>query len=494
MKRGFGLLSIILMCSVLLPLISASDIAYVYDSAWKIDDRIVNSFSDLGLSSEFIQCKNVGLIDFSDYDLIFVGNEWLSCAGEIPVSEYASVIMNGRNTKDFGLAGRRGISRGSSRAPLKSNEELFKAYTQLKYNGKYSLSIYYLSQYSDYGFNKIAESFMGDKLDLGAVVAHINSGTDLVNKKTAQENICFFGITETKYWTDETKELFKDCVEFVIGEEIEDDGEDEGEEESEGEVHDVMLDEEYADSVSGIRIENTCSEEFVVGDNLVLEMCTEYEFRVKLRNVGDFVEDVVVNGELIGSSIDSWTGTKNDFNIGSYTTTVAKHSETFCHGFSPGIYTLIYEAVLDGDANPEDNLREIEFELVAGEEWHDVAIVEDYSNSVNGLRIKDLEAGEYLLDEVAQLECNKKYKVDFKTLNVGDFTENVSFSGTLADYEWSATKLNLEVEKSTTTGSKTINMTFDEGFYELSVLAETESEDSNLENNFRSRNIEIICN
>ena len=125
---------------------------------------------------------------------------------------------------------------------------------------------------------------------------------------------------------------------------------------------------------------------------------------------------------------------------------------------------------------------------------HDVDIVNDLINSVNGLRIKDVNTSEWLLDEVSVLQCGKKYKVDYKTVNVGDFTETINFMGTLGSFEWTATKTDLEPSKSTTTGSKTITIDQTPGSYELEVNAVLEGvDDDNLENNLRTRSIEVVC-
>jgi hypothetical protein len=137
--------------------------------------------------------------------------------------------------------------------------------------------------------------------------------------------------------------------------------------------------------------------------------------------------------------------------------------------------------------------------FVTGEEYvegglHDVEIINDYTNSVNGLRIKDLDAGEYLLDSIAVLECGKEYKVDFKTANVGDYKETINFHGVLNGFEWDATKSDLASGETTTTGSKTILIDFAPGDYSLEVSAALESgDDDNPGNNFRVRDVSVVC-
>ena len=65
------------------------------------------------------------------------------------------------------------------------------------------------------------------------------------------------------------------------------------------------------------------------------------------------------------------------------------------------------------------------------------------------------------------LVCSKKYKIDFKTFNFGNFTEDVRLVGRFGNFEWDSLKTGLEVGKYTTAGSKTINVSFSRGYYEL---------------------------
>ncbi|MEN9626534.1 MAG: hypothetical protein RL557_862 [archaeon] len=129
---------------------------------------------------------------------------------------------------------------------------------------------------------------------------------------------------------------------------------------------------------------------------------------------------------------------------------------------------------------------------VLGDIAHDVAIDETYANSLNGIRIQDDETGNYLLDETAKLTCNKKYKVDFRTVNNGDFTEDVTFTGALSTFNWTATKEDLKSNQTTTTGSKTITASFARGTYDLTVKAEIPS-DVHLSDNTKTRRVEVLC-
>jgi len=127
-------------------------------------------------------------------------------------------------------------------------------------------------------------------------------------------------------------------------------------------------------------------------------------------------------------------------------------------------------------------------------ESHNIAIKEDHTDSVNGLRLKNTNTGIALLDEISELECGETYKVDYVTENLGDFTEDIEFMGELEDFTWTATKTGLAPGATTTTGSKTFtidNTTFSNGIHSLDVTAEI-AFDVDLNDNFRSRFIEII--
>ncbi len=123
---------------------------------------------------------------------------------------------------------------------------------------------------------------------------------------------------------------------------------------------------------------------------------------------------------------------------------------------------------------------------------HDVMIDENLTNGVNGLRVKDLDADEYLIEEVSELKCFMDYRVDYRTINTGDFTEDVTFNGMLANFSWDSIRDGLESGESTFAGSKTINVTFEPGFYELDVIASID-EDDMPDNNMKSRMFEVVC-
>ena len=478
MKKSFLILSMAIISFILFcGFVSASDVAYVLKSPLRVDTGFLEAFEEMDLEVELIDDSDIGETDFSEYQFIFIEDGRLKNVEDIPLDEVPLVIANGRYGKEFGLLDKGRIRKLVSSSPLKIKKdgEKIQVYEKSRFKtGGIGVPYYYLP------FN-----YKNEDMETIATTMKKRRAGDVIAYSSEDVGKCFFGITETKYWTEETKELFVDCVDYVLGME---------------KNHDVLLNEEFDDSIDGIRIEDMITEEFLTTP--ISKMCNDYEFKVKLENVGEYVEDVSIVGTISGPEDfeDTWTGSKNNFNPGSSTTVSGKHSEDFCEGFVEGIYTLSYEAQIDNDENPKDNILEIDFQLVSDdwEPFHDVNIVEDYVNSVNGIRIKDVDAGEYLLDSIAVLDCTKEYKIDYKTINDGSYIEDITLEGVLGGFSWDAQKTGLVPGKSTTSGSKTINenefLEIGTGLFDLEISAILDlDEDDYPENNIRNRAVEVVC-
>ena len=325
---------VILFCMILFcGFVAASgDVAYIYRNSRMVDDAFISAFGDMGLSVDLIDSKNIKGMNFSGYRLVFVGDERLRNLKYLP--DMSIVVANRYYGKQLGFIEKGRISKLAANAPLKVDEcyAEVQVYDRALYKlGSRGIPYYYIpSKYQRVDAESVAQTPIGSKRRTGDVISYLPGK-------------CFFGITKAKYWTEDAKGLFEDCVNHVL--------------------------------VGGV---------------------------------------------------------------------------------------------------------------------HDVEIVEDYVNSVGGVRIKDIEAGEYLLDNVSRLSCNKKYKIDFKTVNVGEYVEDVVVNGVFGDFNWTSTKSGLDVGKSTTVGSKTVNVTFGPGFYDVNISAWI-IDDVSSWNNVRVRSVEVIC-
>lgn len=210
---GCYIIGVVLLMSFVSAASSAS-VAYIYKS--KTDTKIINLFSDLKLKVDLIKESTLPQ-DLSSYKFIFIGDERFS--EEIPIDKYPSVIMNHYITGKVGL-GNDGISRLVSTMPLQVNfnGDEVAVYSSAKDSRGISIPYYYLdkqnkasslSQYAGTYTTSSGANF-GDVISLGT------KGDELVNGNVLQDNLCFFGISKTDYWTDEAETLFKDCIKHVF--------------------------------------------------------------------------------------------------------------------------------------------------------------------------------------------------------------------------------------------------------------------------------------
>ncbi len=56
---------------------ASSEVGYIYRRSSNIDENMIHCFSELGLSVDLIDEKNLYKTDFSNYKFLFVGDERL---------------------------------------------------------------------------------------------------------------------------------------------------------------------------------------------------------------------------------------------------------------------------------------------------------------------------------------------------------------------------------------------------------------------------------
>src|SRR3989344_5303720 len=214
MKSGVFVLAIILC----LTFVSAADVAYLYRSEGKIDQHIVDIFEEMGLDVDLVNEDIMG--DLSSYSLIFVGDE--NFRRDIPIWEHSSVIMNHYNSEDFGLTDRDGVSKIGASSPLyiERNGMEFQVYQRAFRNGRVAVPYYYIDEQNKAdALTQIASSRKTSSgANIGDVVSIVEPGEVLMNGKTAEKKICFFGITETDVWTEDAKTLFVECADLTLSE------------------------------------------------------------------------------------------------------------------------------------------------------------------------------------------------------------------------------------------------------------------------------------
>jgi len=406
-KKEVILLTFVFSILLAATFVSAADVAYIYKKDFKIDDNIIGTFMEKGLSVELINEKYLPA-NFDDYKLIFIGDERFR--KELPVTQYPTIITNYHNMYNYGLTDRDGVSQLGSTAPLSVtiNGESYQVYTQAFKKRRISNPYYFLDKENKApSLETIASTVTTSSgYKFGDVIAYAQAGAQLENNKTAQENICFYGIIETDFWTPKAKELFKDCIDFVLERQQEPECNcpnttisepfcqdnnlyqtqtnyscecDECEphvstiliEECEfgceyeqclpeptlEELHDIALI-NLTDAVNNIQIKFYNEEQVwepVLGNEL--QCNTEYKLTIKVENKGNSTENITFIG-----SIGEIVFNHNPIDNFAPTKTSTKWKKVL-FDLTPGTYNLTIVAFLNGvtDDNPEDNtvVREV---------------------------------------------------------------------------------------------------------------------------------------
>jgi len=332
-----GLVVVVLLGSS----VFAADVAYVLKNERNVEEGYLEVFEELGLSVDLIESRSISETDFSEYNLILISDGRLKNVKSIPINEIPTVIANRQHLRTLGLISGWRISRlfSSTKLKVKKNGGVVniyeKTFTPFKSRG---ISCAYLPRnYKSDEWMSIATTYTRRNNELGDVIAYSD---DEVRK-------CFFGITKTDSWTSDAKGLFKDCVDFV----------------SSGlKFHDVKIDNEYANSVDGVRIKDVEGSVYLLDDVAQLSCDKDYKVDFKTFNVGSYVEDIDFSGKIEnGWVVFDWDARKTGLGVGKSTTTGSK---TFTADFDEGFYDIVINAVIRGDANPSDNSMSRSVEIV----------------------------------------------------------------------------------------------------------------------------------
>lgn len=232
MKR---LLLAIFLTVFLASFVLATDVAYVVKTS--ANPILTSELNAAGLTYDVITEANVLSTNFSQYKVLLVGNDNFVNFQNIPVEKYNSLIMNEYHFYQKGIfsisdsqwgwsAGKGSVSSptnvriSTTSTTITDNvPELFKAYTVQNTQ----VQSFYLAGKKATGIKLIAQ--VSGRAASDSIIAVAYPGTVYLNGKTATARSLFFGIVDLKYWTIESRQLFRNSLEWVlIGEDNDDDG------------------------------------------------------------------------------------------------------------------------------------------------------------------------------------------------------------------------------------------------------------------------------
>lgn len=205
---------------LLMQIVASADVAYIIKNTRNADQGFLSLFHDMNLSVDLISSTLVKRTDFTKYSLIFIGDELFRNPEDIPVMRFPTIISNFYHTDTWGLTDFDGASKLASNSPLnvKKGSQIIQVYTQafFREGSSFAIPYYFLDDNNRLKSSiSAARTYTGNNFDFGDVISHIPAGARLKNGKVSEKKACFFGIIESTYWTEQAKQLFMDCVNFV---------------------------------------------------------------------------------------------------------------------------------------------------------------------------------------------------------------------------------------------------------------------------------------
>ncbi|MBT4166237.1 hypothetical protein HOE04_04335 [archaeon] len=477
-KEVISLFMILILCNLVF---ASGDVVYLVKRTNQADSNFIKVFNEKGLSVEIVESKKIPEVNFSKYNFIFIGDNRLNNVKYIP-SNLPMVVANHYYGRQLGLMNKGRISKLTSNSRMKVNKDgkLIKVYTGSIFNFfRRGFSLYYLSnKYGDGYMNSIAIPHVGSKRVLGDVIAYSKDG-----------NKCFFGITKTKYWTPEAKELFGECISFVI----------------KG-VKGPPKPECIINEDCGLPIiELLCNSDSLESITKT-PFCTNNHCKNIISDTTQVCEHGCLNKECLAEPIECFIDSdcELDYYSDNYcilNQKIIKDSHDFSCIEKKCIEDITQELVEECLFGCQDNICLEKPETGYGTENHDIKLIENYDGFGHEIKIKDTN-NNIIETDTPTLSCGSDYDFQFKSKNIGDFTEDLNILLEIKNQDNTIlenikSKSGLIPNGETTTGNKNnfiIPQNTVPGSYIVSVnISIVGFNDINPQDNFKTRNIEIVC-
>lgn len=212
-----------------LNIISATDIAYIVRDVSSPNADFIQSITELNYTYTLIDDSQVVATNFSNYKMILVGNEVFSNPSAIPITQKKSLVVTSRSTYvelwKFADYTNAYSTTQYTEARIRINNSITENISSpVKLYSQKGIYAYQLAKmpYRAVGLSNIVAT---NNFDERSIIGLLSPGDALYGGGIANAKTVFFGITETPYWTAESKKLFKNSLTWLIlGEDFDGDG------------------------------------------------------------------------------------------------------------------------------------------------------------------------------------------------------------------------------------------------------------------------------
>ena len=201
MKKDVVIISVLFL--LFASFVSATEVGYVVNGDNSANPIITEILKNKGINFEIIHDYEIKKNNLNEYYAVFTENyrvKNLVIPKDIPV-----ISMNKNYARYFGFVNYERIRIG------RKNSEVLNKFNQVLSPYIFSnnvLRYYYIDQRDEGEYNIPIISIKVSDNQKGSLVSYYNQNG--LRK-------CFFGIPEIEFWSEESKDLFGDCVDFVLG-------------------------------------------------------------------------------------------------------------------------------------------------------------------------------------------------------------------------------------------------------------------------------------
>ena len=220
------ILYLVLAFVLLANLVQATDVAYVVKNTNFASQNVIDSINELNYTYNLITDSEVPSVNFSNYKMILVFDYTLNNAGLIPIGAKKSLVANTYYLDDWKIANYASstASTGYFYGKIKVLNSItsgiltgFQIYTQKQI-------VLYSLPYANNRAKGIKSVVATDNSNEYPLIAILTPGASLLSG-TVNERTAVFTLTESNYWTNVSKQLFKNTLKWVlVGEDLDGDG------------------------------------------------------------------------------------------------------------------------------------------------------------------------------------------------------------------------------------------------------------------------------